>query len=162
MTHQEPTEKIAAFFERYIFGRDELVLTLKSRSGASINIDGPFHRQSFTWPDKGYAEDVIQPAFASKRAGAGETNVHMHVPWDRCGDGELYVRLWYEGSPYILQTLRICFFLAPPPLPSPEERGDELFWFYAYQAGPHRHPLCDHLPSQGKYSALQRVAEIPL
>ena len=50
--------------EEFILGRDELVLTVKSKDGASVNMDGPFEFATFTFPkgpkQEGLKKQVVQ------------------------------------------------------------------------------------------------------
>jgi hypothetical protein len=139
----EPSQAVRDFFTTNIFGRDELVLVIKSSGGASINVDGPFTAKVFDWSKRRRDDEyVIQPKWAELRA-SGESNVHMHLSGAILSK-ELWLRLWYAGTPYIDQSVRICFFTVEP---KPDNRGEELFWFYAFAHGEKRHPLCDSLPA---------------
>jgi hypothetical protein len=123
-----PSQKIEEFLETYILGQPDLVFTIKSASGASVNIDGPFHLKLFDWPRlrpkaEHPQEKVIQPAWATTREGSHETSVHVHVPWD-----SLWVRLHVIEMELTDYQRRIAFYRSRPP---DHLRGDELFFFYA-------------------------------
>ncbi len=155
---------LLAFLEEYIFGKDGLLLTIKSNAGASINVDGPFEAKLFEWttwrPKAGKPDEtVIQPTWAEPRGGSQETSVHMHLPWEILSKA-CYVRLWYTGKSekaLIDQDVRICFFADEPPAGS---RGDELFWFYAFATGPNANPLCEKLPAKDSFSECRRLGSL--
>lgn len=133
----KPSVAIQRFFERHLFGKAELVLTMKSSEGASINLDGPFQFVVYPW-----GETVIQPEWAPRRGEAVESQVHMHVPWDT---SDLWICLWYFGAgQYIPHDLRICFFNGNPGT----ERREPMFWFYAYQ----KDKICELLPARHRFT----------
>jgi hypothetical protein len=141
-----PSQKIEQFLQSYILDPHDLVLTIKSPSGASVNIDGPFILKDFDWPEwKPNAQEskemVIQPKWATTREGSHETSVHMHVPWA----AGLWVRLHFIKMKLIDYDRRIAFYKSRPPKTA---RGVEFFFFYA-RAG---HPLDGVLgpPKYGK------------
>jgi hypothetical protein len=149
----DPSEAVKKFFGDYILQQKDVVLTIKSASGASVNIDGPFDFSVFPWPEwrpkartsEGKPvpqETVVQPTYAPRRKSA-ESSVHLHVPWERVR----WVRLHAIQLPLIDHERRISFYATEPPT---SERGDELFFFYA-RAG---HKLDAH-PELGpiKYGA---------
>jgi len=120
------------FFDNYIIGADGLVLTVKSTdpnikkgaNGASINIDGPFRFNVFEF-ESGEVFLVLEPESAKMRQGSLESDIHMHAPWEKIK----YVRTEVVSLGTIPHNIKISFYATQPP---PNERGDELFWFYAY------------------------------
>jgi hypothetical protein len=129
-----PGQRTRDFFQTYIVGQRDLVLTLKSAAGASVNIDGPFDLKAFDWPTWRPAagepiETVIQPTTAVARPGAHETIVHVHVPWPDLAAG-LWVRRHVIKMKLIDHERRISFYRDRP---ADEVRGNELFFFYARQ-----------------------------
>ena len=128
-----PSTAVEQFLRRYIVGKGKkrLCPTIKTIEGVSVNIDGPFALTSFPWTkwrrDAGYADEhVLEPAWVERRQ-AGESAVHVHVPWSRVN----WLRLQYlkDGElPLIEFKVRISLYANTPPK---NERGSELFWFYA-------------------------------
>lgn len=151
----KPSAAIQTFFAEYIYDRSGLILTLMSPEGASVNIDGPFEEKNFGWSkipklERG-DETVLQPKWALPRDNGFETNVHLHVPWDKLPNG-LFVRLWYSTPPTIPQDVRICFFKEQPPF---RQRGSELFWFYGFSKD---NPLAAKLPpTDGEFSQVLQI-----
>jgi hypothetical protein len=115
----------------------------QNRVKVSINIDGPFRIARF-FPGKIDEEDVIEPVFATRRRQDDpETNVHMHVTsWPDLH----WCRVWHVANARVGYDCRICFFATKP---GADERGPELFWFYAKAD----HPLAKSMPPKhGKFS----------
>jgi hypothetical protein len=140
-------ETFDEFLDVYVLYRPELVLTIKSTAGASINVDGPFEREIFQWsverPATGVSDEVVlQPRWATRRPGSSETSVHLHFRDALQGKSECFVRLWYAGSKLIDHDVRICFFTDRPQ----QRSGEELFWFYGFTSGPFANPVCELLP----------------
>ena len=132
--------EIQAFFQENFVGEAKLNVTLKSAGGASVNIDGPFEIKTFNWPERGERHTVLQPTWAKKRAGSKETNVHVHVPWDRLK----FCRIQYTNiTPLMPQECKISFFGEAPPQ---HQHADPVFWFYAFLS----HPLVKAHPNAGQ------------
>ena len=60
MVNKTGDVELKFFLERYILGRDNVVATVKSVDGASVNIDGPLELKTFLF-DRAPADEVIQP-----------------------------------------------------------------------------------------------------
>jgi hypothetical protein len=128
ITDQHIPPNVKNFFDTFIMNQsvnENLILTVKSSPGASVNIDGPFRFNVFRF-NSGQEFLVIEPMYAKVRAGGAETDVHVHVPWHDIAS--VSIERWPAGgrpSITIDHNIRIAFY---------SSTSDELiFWFYAHE-----------------------------